>query len=96
VTWSAVETLRQWHCWCGYTNVGFDPCAGCHRPAPRQVRRNTRARPTPAGQTALAAELLARAPTEAPGSPSPAWLTTLVVWSAVSMAVIVATLLLLA
>ena len=45
---AAVESLRYWHCGCGYSNLAFDPCAGCHRPAPRYVRRNTRARPMPA------------------------------------------------
>ena len=35
------ETLYHWHCRCGYNNVGYDPCAGCNRRAPRQVRANT-------------------------------------------------------
>ena len=37
------ETLYHWHCVCGYNNVGFDPCAGCHRRAPRRIRANTTA-----------------------------------------------------
>ena len=37
------ETLRLWHCpECGYANVGSDPCAGCHKRAPRRVRANTK------------------------------------------------------
>jgi rubrerythrin len=37
------ETLRLWHCpECGYANVGRDPCAGCHKRAPRRVRSNTK------------------------------------------------------
>jgi hypothetical protein len=54
------ETLRLWHCpACGYANAGKDPCAGCHKRAPRQVRANTRARPRMTPQTALCAEVLA-------------------------------------
>jgi hypothetical protein len=41
------ETLRRWHCGCGYANVGYDPCFGCHCRAPRQVRRNTVVIPAP-------------------------------------------------
>src|SRR5207237_144478 len=38
------ETLRLWHCpRCGYANAGADPCRGCHKPAPRRVRHNTKA-----------------------------------------------------
>jgi hypothetical protein len=37
------ETLFWWHCRCGYANVRYDPCFGCHTRAPRQIRRNTRA-----------------------------------------------------
>ena len=37
------DTLRHWHCMCGYHNAGADPCAGCHRRAPRWIRANTRA-----------------------------------------------------
>ena len=37
------ETLYHWHCTCGYNNVGYDPCAGCNRRAPRRVRANTKA-----------------------------------------------------
>lgn len=37
------ETLFCWHCRCGYANVCYDPCFGCHIRAPLQVRRNTRA-----------------------------------------------------
>jgi len=37
------ETLRLWHCpECGYANVGYDPCHGCHKRAPRRVRSNTK------------------------------------------------------
>lgn len=36
------ETLYHWHCTCGYNNVGYDPCAGCNRRAPRRVRFNTK------------------------------------------------------
>jgi hypothetical protein len=37
------ETLRLWHCpACGYANAGKDPCAGCHKRAPRIVRANTK------------------------------------------------------
>ena len=36
------ETLYHWHCMCGYNNVGYDPCAGCNRRAPRRVRANTK------------------------------------------------------
>jgi hypothetical protein len=36
------ETLYHWHCMCGYNNVGWDPCAGCNRRAPRRVRSNTK------------------------------------------------------
>jgi len=37
------EDLRLWHCpECGYANVGMDPCLGCHKRAPRQVRTNTK------------------------------------------------------
>jgi len=62
---SASETLRRWHCrWCGYANAGFDPCAGCHKPAPRRVRANTRAHPRFEAQTALAAELVGEPPPE--------------------------------
>src|ERR671921_4280 len=32
----ADETLLHWHCMCGYNNVGYDPCAGCNRRAPRR------------------------------------------------------------
>jgi hypothetical protein len=40
---SQLETLRLWHCpECGYANVGKDPCAGCHKRAPRRVRANTK------------------------------------------------------
>jgi len=39
------ETLYRWHCRCGYANVGYDPCFGCHCRAPRQVRANTVAHP---------------------------------------------------
>jgi hypothetical protein len=54
------ETLRLWHCpACGYANPGKDPCAGCHKRAPRQVRANTKARPRVTPQTALCAELIA-------------------------------------
>ena len=35
------ETLFWWHCRCGYANVRYDPCFGCHTRAPRQVRHNT-------------------------------------------------------
>ena len=35
------ETLFWWHCRCGYANVRYDPCFGCHSRAPRQVRTNT-------------------------------------------------------
>jgi hypothetical protein len=35
------ETLFWWHCRCGYANVRYDPCFGCHSRAPRQVRANT-------------------------------------------------------
>jgi len=53
------ETLRLWHCpRCGYANAGANPCKGCHKPAPRQVRSNTKAHPRPEPQTALSAELL--------------------------------------
>ena len=38
----SAETLRHWHCRCGYNNVGYDPCAGCNRRAPRRVRSNTK------------------------------------------------------
>jgi len=39
---SQQETLRLWHCpECGYANAGKDPCAGCHKRAPRRVRSNT-------------------------------------------------------
>ena len=37
------ETLFWWHCRCGYANVRYDPCFGCHIRAPRSVRQNTRA-----------------------------------------------------
>ena len=37
------DTLRHWHCRCGYHNAGFNPCSGCHRRAPRWIVRNTRA-----------------------------------------------------
>ena len=92
---TAVETLRNWHCWCGYTNVGFDPCAGCHRRAPRQVRNNTRARPAPVAQTALAAELLARYYVAEPVAVTadPSWLAAMAVGSLVSMMLIIASLL---
>ena len=37
------DTLRHWHCECGYHNASADPCSGCHRRAPRWIRANTRA-----------------------------------------------------
>ena len=53
------ETLRLWHCpRCGYANAGADPCRGCHKPAPRRVRNNTKAHPRFEPQTALGAELV--------------------------------------
>ena len=39
---TGIQTLRHWHCRCGYHNAGFDPCAGCHRRAPKWIRINTR------------------------------------------------------
>ena len=56
------ETLRRWRCPCGYSNVGYNPCAGCHRPAPRPVVANTDTTPTvgvPSPHNPLLAELLA-------------------------------------
>jgi len=81
---TAVESLRYWHCGCGYSNLAFDPCAGCHRPAPRYVRRNTRARPMPVAQTALAAELLARYAAAPATEPTPPWLLSLFTWLVVT------------
>jgi hypothetical protein len=37
-----IQTLRHWHCRCGYHNAGVRRCSGCHRSAPRWVRINTR------------------------------------------------------
>jgi hypothetical protein len=53
------ETLFWWHCRCGYANVRYDPCFGCHIRAPKQVRRNTRA--DRARRRAAAADAVARA-----------------------------------
>jgi hypothetical protein len=53
------ETLFWWHCRCGYANVRYDPCLGCHCRAPRIVRRNTRA--DRARRVAEAAAAVARA-----------------------------------
>jgi hypothetical protein len=39
---SSTDTLRHWHCECGYHNAGADPCIGCHRRAPHWIRHNTR------------------------------------------------------
>src|SRR5260221_14431933 len=93
---TAGETLRNWHCRCGYTNVAHDPCKGCHRRAPRQVRCNTHARPQPVAQTALAAELLARyyVVETVVVTTEPSWLAALAVGSLVSMMLIIASLLL--
>jgi hypothetical protein len=53
------ETLRLWHCpRCGYANAAANPCKGCHKPAPRVVKSNTKAHPRVEPQTALSAELL--------------------------------------
>jgi len=52
------ETLYWWHCDCGYANVRYDPCFGCHCRAPRQVRRNTRA--DRARRLTMAAEAFSR------------------------------------
>jgi hypothetical protein len=52
------ETLFWWHCRCGYANVRYDPCFGCHIRAPREVRRNTRA--DRARRRAMADEAFAR------------------------------------
>jgi len=52
------ETLYWWHCPCGYANVRYDPCFGCHSRAPRQVRHNTWA--DRARRRAAAAEAVAR------------------------------------
>ena len=59
------ETLHLWHCpRCGYTNAAYDPCHGCHKPAPRRVKTNTKSHPQPEPQTALGAELLNDEPAE--------------------------------
>ncbi len=53
------ETLRLWHCpRCGYANAAFNPCHGCHKPAPRIVRANTKGHERVEPHTALEAELL--------------------------------------